>query len=1035
MVRDRVYRTYSERDRLELAANLFALELLAPVQRVRERVRSDPGWTVMGLAAYFGLSRTAMLNQLAAALLGGPEPEVEEPASEELPPLDDSQAAAVRVAGPALVLAGPGAGKTRVLVDRFEHLVKQGADPRRILALTFANKAAEEMRERLARRLPDHGLTIQVSTFHSLGLELLRAYGKQLGLQPSLKLLTEVDAFVFLRSRLTELPLGSFEELYYPARHLGLLQGLISRAKDELVGPDEFARLVQAWQETLAAEALPDDPEAAQALADQRTEAAKCADVAAVYAVYQQWLREEGYLDFGDLVMESARLFEVPGVGETIRSEYDHVLVDEYQDTNYAQGRLVQSLDGGRGIVWAVGDPRQSIYGFRGASPINLRHFTTDYPGATVVPLEWNYRSVEEVVRAGQAVPIPLSGRGGADCGMLPVPGLRAFRGKTDAPTPVVEVMVAPTGPDELAAIADRVKALLRERSPQEVAVLCRTRARAGKVSEALEQRGISTNWGGALVERAAFKDVLGVLLLAAGDLRGLVRVSAMPEHRLHEGDLRLLLKAGAARGASAHAALYAAAAGEVEGLSEVGQRQAESLKRLAGRLGHQPTPWHALAAYLFEEADWLRRLVRSDAAAARRCLATLGQVADLMREFSQRMELAGGQDLAAFIQFVQSSLESGVLGDAGNSLPVVNAVTVTTVHQSKGLEWNVVLLPCLAEGQFPLKDRPEGLRLPPGLVHGEDEADHKVDEACLFYVGVTRARDRLVLTRASQYGRLKPPESSLLAALTAGLAGTGSLQETVLPAGSLPDEESTEATGLGWSFAGEIPHRALETYETCPRRFLYEWVYRLTEEDRGYRDFHRVVYAVLDWAAEQAALGEPPDSGTVRAELDVRWAECGPKEHRLEPLYRRWAEQLVERLTGRLKPRVRIRYRQQVPIRVGRHTVLMTVDELEEGPEPTVRRHRFAKRGKTPPKDPLLKVLGLAQVGSPGSPPPKVQLHYALEATDEEATPSARVRKNWIEKMEKHIGSIEAGEFPPDPSIKQCPNCRFYLICPSETG
>jgi len=1018
-VRDSVYRAYNERDRLELEANVFAAELLAPVSLVRKKVLADPSWTVSGLAVYFGISRAAMLNQLTAALFCNPE---QQEAPRQPPPLDKrGQREAAEAEAPALVLAGPGAGKTRVLVGRFEYLVSRGVEPRRILALTFGNKAAGEMRNRLVAQLPDHGTAIQVETYHSFGLNLLQAYGDRIGLRLPLQLRTPVDAFILLRNRLASLEMGSFEELHYPSRPLELLLKAFSRAKDELVGPEEFQGLASAWQAVAESEG-------------EQQEAQRCVDAAEIYATYQQWLREEGYVDYGDLIAEAVRLFKDPEVAEKIRGEYDHILVDEFQDINYASGRLVKALDGGRGIVWAVGDPRQSIYGFRGASPVNLVQFTADHPGAQVIPLEWNYRSVEEVVRAGQAVPIPMTGA----LVTLPIPQLQSDRGRSGDSARVVELIEVPEEPDELRAVAERVASLLEMTSSEQIAVLCRKRSHAQAVADALERREIPTNWGGALAERRVFKHAVGMMLLAGDDLRGLVAVADIEEHRFAEGDLQRLLEAAKRHGNSPQAALYRAVDGEIEGFSEAARQQAEQLKRLVGILANQPTPWHTLAVYLFEHALWVKELVRTDGPAAQRSLATLGQVADLVREFNQRPHLVGSGDLKVFVEFLEAGLESGVMGEAGSTVAISGAVQVMTVHQSKGLEWSAVLVPYLADGRFPLRERPDKLPLPPGLRHGEEMNDHFTEEACLFYVAVTRARDRLVLTRAKKYGRNRAAASPFLEGLVTELTAAGYLQHVALP-GGLADPE-TRSGHEGRTFPDGIPHAALKTYEDCPRRFLYEWKYRLTDPDRGYRDFHSVVYAVLTWAEEQVAQGQTLTAEGLRAVLDARWAEGGPKEHRLESLYRRRAERVVEQITSRFRPGVRFRFRQRATVQIGVHTVLVTPDEVEDGPEGrAVRRHRFGRRPKTFDDHPVLRVLDEVSLGDIAVGPVRVYVHYAMEGVDDEVSASAKTmsvlkKKNWREKVEKHLSAIQAGEFPPNPSDRECPYCRFNLICPGGT-
>jgi hypothetical protein len=512
-----VYRAYSDRDRWELEANVFAAELLLPVERVRAMALRDPKWSVRRLARYFGVTRSAMLNQLTAALLPGPSDASS--TAETLATLDPSQQRAAVSSKPTLVLAGPGAGKTRVLVERFKHLVRDcGVRPDRILALTFANKAAEEMRERLGTLLPAEAHAITVGTFHSLGLQVLQAYGHYLGLKEGSAPITEVDAFVLLRRRLGEVPLGSFDDLHRPSRNVGLLLKTISRAKDELCGPAEFARLTDEWHAELDGRPEPTTEAEVKALDDERQRAAACADVAAVYAIYQRWLRDGGHLDYGDLIAEAVRLFDLPDVARDIRGQWDHILVDEFQDVNYASGRLVHALDGGRGIVWAVGDPRQSIYRFRGASPVNLLDFTSDYTDAEVIPLEWNYRSVEDVVRAGQAVEIALPV--GSDGRPLPLPDLRAYRGRP-ATEPAVELVITAVGSDELAELVRRVRAEAEIRPRGHIAVLCRRRSEAQRVSDALEAADLPTDWGGALQDRSVFKDVIGALLLAADSPSG----------------------------------------------------------------------------------------------------------------------------------------------------------------------------------------------------------------------------------------------------------------------------------------------------------------------------------------------------------------------------------------------------------------------------------------------------------------------------------------------------------------------------------
>lgn len=1035
-VQDGVYRSYNPRDRWELEANVFGAELLAPVERVRAAVHSDPGWTVDGLAGYFGLSPTAMRNQLATALLPGPPGEVPLPARFPARRPDPAQEEAATIDAPALVIAGPGAGKTRVLVRRFVHLVEQGVEPSRILALTFSNKAAEEMRERLVAVLPRHAHAITVTTFHSFGLQLLQEYGPRIGLKEPLQLLTPTDAFVFLRGRLADLPVGRLEDLRRPARNLKLVLDLIGRAKEELAGPAELATAAAEWTRELGARAKKESEEEQAALEREHEDAADAAETAAIYAVYQAWLREAGYVDYGDLIIEAVRVLSLPEVAAEVRARYEQILVDEFQDINYASGRLVKALDDGRRIVWAVADPKQSIYRFRGASPANLRQFRDDYPGAPIKYLESNYRSVEDIVQCGRTVLIPSfvdDGSAVAQDGQDPmqVPVLTAERGRPSGEA-AIEVITAPELKDELAALAGKIEQLHGSLTFSDISVLCRTRNQAQKVAEALQARGIPTNWNGSLEERPAFKDLMGVLYLAADDLRGLVRLARVPEHALARDDLRRLLAAGRARGRSAQAALHAACNGDVPDLSPEGREQAVRLKALAGVINHLPTAWRVLSHYLFEYARWPRALFADSAPEAQLQLATLGQVVNLTREFELRGALIGGRDTAHFLEYVQACLEAGELGATGDPMSRTDAVHVLTIHRSKGLEWPAVLVPQLAEGRYPPRDNRKKLRLPPALLRDPSVADENIEEACIFYVAVTRARDRLVLSRADKYPNGRAAPLRHLTHLLGELEGTGYVRETV--ASVSPDEApaGARAAEAGWPLGDEVTFRLLKNYEDCPRRFFYDTVLGLRNDDPGYAEFHDTVYATMAWIAEQVASGSRPLAEAVSGEFAARWEERGPKEHPYAAAYQRRGEQIAQEFARRLQPGTKVRLREEVRLGDGPRGVTVKIDEIEEGATPIFRRHYFGPPAKRHAKDEHLPFLfAAAHFQQNGQAPCEVRNYYPLHDRDDVVPINPSVITRRKKKMEDLAAGIEAGQFSPKPEEMRCASCPYYFICP----
>lgn len=703
--------------------------------------------------------------------------------------------------------------------------------------------------------------------------------------------------------------------------------------------------------------------------------------------------------------------------------------MDEVQDINFASGRLVHALDGGRGIVWAVGDPRQSIYRFRGASPVNMYGFTSDYPGAVVMPLETNYRSVEDVVEAGRAVAIPMPP--GPDGQPLDVPALQAARGQS-GDAPAVEMLVAGTGADERAAIVERIAAELAVRPPGEIAVLCRTTAQSQEVSDALEVVGIENDWAGALEERTAFKDLVGVLLLAADDPQGLVRVARLPDHHIAEADLRLLVAEARHRGRSALAALYAADDGEIAGLSDEGRAQARRLKALARKLRRAPTPCQALAAYLFEESPELRALVTSDTPAARRRLATLGQVGALCRDFEVRSTLAGGSDVDAFLDFVRICLESGDLGLPDEVLMAPDVVHVLTVHRSKGLEWPVVFVPNLAKGRFPLGDH-DPLPLPPGLVRGATGEDEAVEEHCLFYVAVTRARDHLVLSRAEKYGRRSPEPAAFLRALLDILEPAGRVVVLRAPAQGEDAQSVASANGPARVHLGDaVPFTWLQAYEDCGQRFKYEHVYGLRGEEQGSLAFHATVDAVLIWMAGEGARGRPPTVPEAVARLSQEWDAAGLADHWFGSVYRRRADEIIAALAGRLTPGACIEVRQRAFLEIDGYRVEVMVDEHELRNELHIyRRYHYGQPATSHKEDHRLALYAALHQQEEGDEAPyELRLHYPLLGIDETVQPSATVIRNRRTKMEKLARAIEAGVFEPKPNTRRWPVCPFNCIC-----
>lgn len=1012
---------YSPRQKQEAEANVCAAELLLPLPLARRLF--DENVTASAIAARLGLTLSVTLTQLADALLL-PEPAPPKAAGDMAEkPLDDSQRAAAEIeTGPLLLGAGPGTGKTKTLVGRCRFLTQtQGAAPSQILALTFSNKAAREMEERL------NGAGVGgawVGTFHAFGLEILRRWGEKIGLPGEVRLLDTLDAATLLENHLARLELKALDNLYNPAQNLKGILGAISRAKDELCSPEEYKKLC----DTMGTEA----DEAARELAartgkvlkkdsdeveKKRLAAVKASEVARAYVVYEELKAEGGFLDYADLIFQAVRLLETfPDVLESLQSQYPHVLADEYQDVNRGCARLVRLLagDDARGL-WAVGDHRQSIYRFRGASPANVAAFGRDYPNGQRQELAVNYRSRQAIVEAF-----------GASVGA----NWDAFRGAGSVSA--VTFAVA----DDDAAQADGLVRTLRESDLpwRDQTILCRTHSQAEALAAELSARKVPVLYLGDVLERPEIKDLLCVLTLAAGDGdSALLRVAAFPEYAASPDDTLVLLTTARETNASLLDTLAAA--------PHAGHRRlAEHLAALS-----KPTltPDALLRLYLFEHSAFLRCLRQTAADDFAHVLQKLAiaELLSLATDFDKRL-VAPGSDrevrpVRAFLRHVQRMAALGetlrpVVPEAADGL---DAVRVLTVHAAKGLEFPVVFVPNLSAGRFPSRGRPSGIPTPPNLTD-EFGADDMAEEECLFFVALSRAREHLIVSRPERAGEKLLPPSPLLAAL-------GEWEKTRWTSETRRDESGAEETG---ELSGELPTfsaSALETYQRCPRQYFYQHERKLPGVflAAGYPQFHGCVRQVLEWLADERELGRQARENAALTRLDAVWTQSGPTGHLHEAKYRQMAETMLraavaedERRLERLPSSMLTATLETCHVRVrpdaaGRDALTDTLH---------IARHHTRKPGKDDHTHPRLSLLRRAALETHPELLPCLEMRYLEDgARVAVAAPDTDYKKKLdadrVAKYDLAARGIRLRLFPAAPASEdECGSCPYRLICPA---
>ncbi len=598
------------------------------------------------------------------------------------------QEAVLTTEGPLLVVAGAGSGKTRVLTHRVAHLINaHGIKPQEILAITFTNKAAGEMRERLEDMLGGVARAIWILTFHSACGRILRREAPRLGYRTNFTIYDQADQIRLTKACLEELERD-------PKRFVPRgIHSQISTAKNNLVGPEEYRQRVSSFYD--------------QTVAD-------------VYDLYQRRLFASNAVDFDDMLFLTVKLLEnFPEARERWQKAFRYILVDEYQDTNHAQYRFLQLMAEKHKNLFAVGDPDQSIYAFRGADIRNIMEFERDFPGTRVIPLEQNYRSTNTILRGANSVIANNRERKPKE--------LWSELGEGD-PIRVLEVE------DEHAEarfVAAQIAALVEEGfSGSEVAVFYRTNAQSRVLEDVLVRQAIAYQviGGPKFYERAEIKDVIAYLQVIDNpyDAVSLMRIANRPRRGIGDASIARLQTYADAHGISLWEATEFA---EEAGVGAAPLRAVQGLRTLLQSLmaGAMELTVPELVQRVLERSGYL------DALEAERTIEAQGRMENLQELVGVAQEYQASADEPSLSNFLQ---EISLFADQDALRGEQSLVTLMTLHNAKGLEFRAVFMIGMEEGIFPHSRSLEEAMLE--------------EERRLAYVGMTRARERLTLTHAS---------------------------------------------------------------------------------------------------------------------------------------------------------------------------------------------------------------------------------------------------------------------------------------------
>ena len=1004
---------YSHRGRCEIQMDLFAREFLLPRNWLR-RLHIDDGLTASEIAANCKAPFSVVAQQLLDALLLPTIDLSEEPPITTAREPNAKQREAIEHRGVAYLLeAGPGTGKTQTLVNRVDGLVNDGADPEKLLVLTFSNKAANELTKRISLTNPIAATAMWAGTFHAFGLDLIRRFHELLSLPNDPRMLDRSAAIELLEQVYASFQLTHFKDLVMPSKPLAKILDAISRANDEVVDADEYARLSQAMLEAVTEN---DDDEAI-------IRAEKCVEVAQVYQRYETLKREGGFIDFGDFVSMPVRLCEThEQVALHFSSKYQHILVDEFQDVNRASVRLLKALAGDGKNLWAVGDAKQSIYRFRGASSFNMSRFLTeDFSNATSLQLDVNYRSVPEIANVFSQFGSSMAAAGTSSQTVSTAKGASGIS---------PELHLVSTPEEEVEALADNIKQMVDAgHELRKQAILCTGQDRLSRIGKALERMGIPVLHLGNLFERDEIRDLLSLCsLISDSRAMGLLRVGAMTGYEMTLADTSALLDH--LREGDGEPPEWGQPLVGVPNLSDSGKESLERIGKLVEGFPRYAEPWTVLTTVLLDRSRLAANSNVDGSVGSKASSIAIWQLLNFIRTQPRGPGLPITRLLDRIRQLVLHADDRDL-----RNLPVaaegINAVRLMTMHASKGLEFPVVHLPGLTEASIPRsanKSLAQAIAPPDGMVDGSDltgiEAAREglvEEQECLFFVALSRAKDRLFLYRPT---KTKNNRSNPASKFIARLGNTINTKD-VAPAHDYVPESGGAPVPVTLVEPFAFTDRQLALYERCPRRFLYSHVLKAggRRKESSYMKLHVAVQQVVNELIE--CLDDLPDVTEIESLLQTELAARGIVEDDIElgEVAKDLVAYFVESKSG-LPAIVAETVLLAIP---GGHILVTPDQQLQQDGSAKIRRvktgHKFSGEENS------LETAVLEIAAQSCSTKTTAQFVHLGDHTVTDVSLTDRKLQNRKRSLVKVGESLRAGEYPLSPSVT-CPRCPAYFVC-----
>ncbi|MFH1752585.1 MAG: ATP-dependent DNA helicase [Candidatus Omnitrophota bacterium] len=953
--------------------------------------------------------------------------------------------------GPVLIVAGAGTGKTRVITTRVAYLLaaKKDLRPENILALTFTDKATDEMQERVESVVEEGANDIWISTFHAFARKILSENGSHIGIPANFKILDDVEKWIILKKLLPDLKLNYYLQLADPSAVLKSFVSFISRAKDELILPGEYVeyagKLRASYEKTKSG--MNSDERKSMELEVKREE-----EVARIYSTYQKRSLEESALDFGDLIIYTIKLFqERPNILAQYSDQFKYIVVDEFQDTNIAQIELLKMLSKKWSNICVVGDDDQAIYRFRGASYASFLKFKEHFANRLkTVKLTQNYRSSKRILNIADRL-IVNNGQDRYD----PKKNLWT----EDPEGPPVKAIVAHDYKDEASAVADEIEALYaglkgENKKYSDIAVLYRAHSHKDTLLNELKRRGIpvAVVKGAGLLHTEEIRDIVAYLKVVQDpeDSISLFRVLTSPVWEIDIEDLITIYNVASREECPIYD--YIKDPGRLNSLSEKTLESIKEFRESLKDLMRVSKRENAVESFLgiLEKTGYLTRLIKKghearDAESDQKAL----NIGKFFRFISTYLRNNPDQSLPGFMQYLSFFISGG--GDTEQEELIFNAdaVRFMTVHSAKGLEFPYVFLISLVQNRFPTMKRRETIPFPVALMKEElPKGDfHRGEERRLCYVAMTRARKALFLSGIDKSrNRLSMFLKEVLSA-EAIKAGDIALTE-IEPSDDIESrigntllDRLKRIEGKNEEYKlpkpGKLSYTQLDMYQNCPLKYKFGYVYRIPTRRRNALTFGSSIHATLEDFFTLVQEGKKVDKGILFKILDKHWNKFGFTSKMDEANYRKTGEKSLEVFYDKHKAmfgKPPLFLEKKVDLKVGPFVLDVRIDRIDslEGKKVEIVDYKTGK-----PKDEdfaqnslQLSIYALACKEVLKLNPTMVSFYYV---NPNKKVTSTRNKEDYdqTKKTIIDIGTkIHAEEFEPTPG-RLCNWCDYKSICP----